>query len=288
MTSCSRASSRRRLLAAGDLTLGVAINLENAADVDTVRASAFTFVNDAGASGFNAQMVAADNTITTQVVQQPAFVAPSLAWVAAPTLQNLVGGTTPANIIFAVGVTTAIPAGGYITLTSNSDIWASVSDTATTCEKYSDSACTTLVTNAVDSALSMTRTASKSLLQIHAGATTLAKDTREVQTITITGATGTWDVSFTAGGSTRTSGTAGALTVPATAAAVTTVLEGLSNIGAGGVIVTKTTTATNVDEYRITFSGNTGTMSGDVNSLVVTAVTAPQWWLRSRWALRRT
>ena len=73
----------------------------------------------------------------------------------------------------------------------------------------------------------------------------------KVQTVTIGATSGTWDIGFD--GETTTGG---ALTAPASAAAVQAALEGLSSIGSGNVgSVTLDASVTDTSTYTITFKG---------------------------------
>ena len=88
----------------------------------------------------------------------------------------------------------------------------------------------------------------------------------EVQTITVVGTSGTWDVTFD-GQST----TGGALTAPATAAQVQAALEGLSNIAAGSIgTVTQATPTAGTIVYTVTFTGTD--MAGNQEQIAATDV----------------
>jgi hypothetical protein len=89
--------------------------------------------------------------------------------------------------------------------------------------------------------------------------------TNEVQTITVDATGGTWGVTFKGSESTT-------LAALATADDLRVALEGLSTIGAGGVVVTKSARVGTADTYKVTFS-EALSRSGAPSIVIVPALT---------------
>ena len=96
------------------------------------------------------------------------------------------------------------------------------------------------------------------------GLSNIVASVDEVQTITVQGTSGTWDLLFDG----QTTGAGGALTAPASAAAVKAALEGLSNIASGSVTVTVDTSVGYTSIYTVVFVGTD--VAGDVAQITGT------------------